>query len=303
MDVLLLGIITVMAWGTWLAPSEKVRLPNAQARGFHVALANFVIAAAAFVIHGPGQLGGIQFVFPFVGGVIWSIAGWMAFSATARLGMARAMGTWSPLNIVVGIAWGMILFGEFLRSGPWTLPLGLVSIATIIAGILLIIFAESREQGSEALPARATGFAGAVGAGFLWGSYFVPTAWLARRLEGVSDWDAAFPLACGMLAGSLLLVVLSGKMPRCERSGDYVRVLASGCLWSVGNFSMLMLVARIGIGAGFTIAQMCVVVNALIGIVVFREPPPRTRAARRTLIGVTLATIGAIVLGNLKSGM
>jgi glucose uptake protein len=66
---------------------------------------------------------------------------------------------------------------------------------------------------------------------------------------------------------------------------------------------MLMLVGRIGIGAGFTIAQMCVVVNALIGIVVFREPPPRTGAARRTLIGVVLATIGAIVLGNLKTGV
>ena len=232
--------------------------------------------------------------------MIWSVAGWMAFTATSRIGMAKAMGTWAPLNIVVGIVWGMILFGEFLQEGRYTLLFAGAAVAAIVTGILFIIFSGRDDASDHADTGRMAGFAGALGAGVLWGTYFVPTAWLARTVDGVDDWVVAFPLAVGMFAGSLVLVAIGRKAPRCDRASDTARLLASGVLWTVGNFSMLLLVARIGIGKGFTIAQMCVVLNALIGIMVFRDPPPRSHAAHLTLTGVFIATIGAIVLGNLK---
>ncbi|MEJ5309940.1 MAG: hypothetical protein WHX52_09215 [Anaerolineae bacterium] len=47
-------------------------------------------------------------------------------------------------------------------------------------------------------------------------------------------------------------------------------------------------------------AATVVVVSALISIYWLREPPPKTRAARLTFIGCILATVGGIVLGNLK---
>jgi glucose uptake protein len=299
-DTVILAAITVLAWGTWLAPSEKVQLPNPQTRSFYVALGNLVLASVALFVTGPGRLTADLFLYPFIGGVIWSIAGWMAFTATSRIGMAKAMGTWAPLNIVVGIFWGMLLFGEFLQEGPHIILFAGTAVAAILAGILFIIFSGQDYQSAHTETGRMAGFGGALGAGILWGSYFVPTAWLARTVDGVDDWVVAFPLAVGMFAGSLVLVAIGRKAPRCDRASDTARLLASGVLWTVGNFSMLLLVARIGIGKGFTIAQMCVVMNALIGIMVFREPPPRSRAARRTLAGVFIATIGAIVLGNLK---
>jgi glucose uptake protein len=299
-DTLILATITVLAWGTWLAPSEKVRLPNPQARIFYVALGNLVLASVALFVTGPSRLTADLFLYPFIGGVIWSIAGWMAFTATSRIGMAKAMGTWAPLNILVGIFWGMLLFGEFLQEGPHTILFAGAAVAAIVAGILFIIFSGQDDQSAHIGTGRMAGFGGALGAGILWGSYFVPTAWLARTVDGVDDWVVAFPLAVGMFAGSLVLVAIGRKAPRCERKSDTARLLASGVLWTVGNFSMLLLVARIGIGKGFTIAQMCVVMNALVGILVFREPPPRSSAARRTLVGILIATTGAIVLGNLK---
>jgi glucose uptake protein len=57
---------------------------------------------------------------------------------------------------------------------------------------------------------------------------------------------------------------------------------------------------NLGTGKGFTIAQLCVVVNALMGVFWEHTPRPGTRAAYLTLAGVVVATIGAAVLGNLK---
>lgn len=93
------------------------------------------------------------------------------------------------------------------------------------------------------------------------------------------------------------------KPPRCQTVSDYSKVLLSGMLWSIGNFSMLLMVSRIGIGKGFAFAQLCVIVNALIGIFLFKEPAIQSRAAKWVLLGIALAATGSIGLGNLKEGM
>ena len=113
MEGILYSLLTVVAWGTWLAPSEVVRFRNQQVRTFHVTLANLVLALGVGLFQGLGTLldPGI-FWPPFLGGVIWSLSGVCAFNATHRIGVAKAMGVWAPLNILVSIGWGMILFGE-----------------------------------------------------------------------------------------------------------------------------------------------------------------------------------------------
>ncbi|MCJ7702965.1 MAG: GRP family sugar transporter [Anaerolineales bacterium] len=63
---------------------------------------------------------------------------------------------------------------------------------------------------------------------------------------------------------------------------------------------MLLLVDTLGAGRGFTIAQLSVVVNALVGIFWLKDPRPGSRPARLTLLGCVLATLGGILLGNLK---
>ncbi len=50
-------------------------------------------------------------------------------------------------------------------------------------------------------------------------------------------------------------------------------------------------------GKGFTILQLSVVVNALAGVFLLKNPRPRTRAAALTLIGCALATVGGLCLG------
>jgi glucose uptake protein len=299
---ILYALITVLAWGTWLAPSEKVVLPNAMSRAFYIAVGNIILSTLVlFTVADPSKLTAAVFLYPFLGGLIWSLGALCAFSGIARIGMAKAFGIWAPLNILTGFAWGMILFGEFLKAGALTMTLAAGSLLAIIAGLLMIIFSGGAE--SEQKEKSTVGFAFAIGAGVLWGTYFVPTAFLAQKVAGLSGWITAFPLAVGMLVGSGLLVAVARQAPKCADGMAYVRVVSSGLLWSVGNFAMLLMVAVIGMAKGFTIAQMCVVVNALVGIFVMKNPAPGTRAANLTLIGVVLATIGGVVLGNLKAGM
>ena len=79
-----------------------------------------------------------------------------------------------------------------------------------------------------------------------------------------------------------------------------MRVCATGLLWGIGNYGMLLLVDQLGAGRGFTLSQLSVVVNGLVGIFWLKDPPARSRAGILTLAGCVLATLGGILLGNLK---
>lgn len=292
----LLALIPVIAWGTWLAPSQNVRFPNQQVKTLYVTVANLGLALLVLAFQGFGTLTSLtptSFWMVFAGGIIWTLSGLCAFIATSQIGMARAFGIWAPLNIIVSMLWGALLFGEFPNTDALSMIVLGAALVIVIVGVLLIIFAKKPNRGLK----RRTwlGYAGAVGAGVLWGSYFIPI-----QYADISMWVGAFPLALGMFSMSALLVLLAGQSPRLDHARDASRVLLTGLIWGVGNYGMLLLVDTLGAGRGFTIAQLSIVVNALVGIYWLKDPQPRSRAAWLTLTGCALATIGGIILGNLK---
>ncbi len=291
------AIITVLAWGAWLAPSQNVPMRGQQTRTFYVTLAVMLMAIIVALAQGIYVLTLDTFWLPFIGGLIWAISGLSAFVGTNKLGMAKAFGIWAPMNIIVSIAWGIILFGEFLKTGATNIILAIVAVLVIIGGILLIIFAgEGEKKTEESKKTMMLGLVGAFGAGIGFATYFVPI-----RISEISMWVAMLPLSIGMFVGGIILVVVSKSPLKLEKSSHYYRVLSTGLLWGIGNYGALKMMELIGTGKGFTIAQLCVVVNALIGIFWLKSPKPGTKAARLTLIGIIFAMIGGIVLGNLKS--
>ena len=296
MRSLVYALITVFGWGTWLAPSQKVNFPNQQIRNLYVVATNLGIATAVALWQGSvWELDAATFWLTFLGGLIWAVGGLCAFTATNKLGMAKAFGIWAPLNIIVSLIWGAVLFHEFVNLSAETMLLLIVAIVMILTGVLLIIFAKGADEDEQEPGAFRLGLVGAIGAGILWGSYFIPV-----KYSGVSPWAGAFPAALGMASGGVILALLSRQSWKLASSGDYLRVCLTGALWSLGNYGMLLLVDAIGAGKGFTISQTAVVVGALISIYWLHEPAPKTRAASLTFIGCVLATVGGIVLGNLK---
>jgi len=292
---ILFAIVTVLAWGTWLAPSQNVRLKNQQIRMFYVASINLALALAISLLRGLDQLTLSVFWPPFLGGVIWSLSGLCAFTAAGKIGMARAFGLWAPLNILVSLVCGRLLFHEFVHPEARVVAGLVAAVALIVAGVLLIIFSKGGGAAVQDTRAALVGYACALGAGVLWGVYFVPI-----KLSGVSMWIAALPMAVGIFAGSGALTLLGGESVRLASKSEYLRLGATGVLWTVGNYGMLLLVEHLGAGRGYTIAQLSVVMNALVGIYALKDPMPGSRAARMTLAGCVVATVGGIWLGNLK---
>ncbi len=288
------ALITVTAWGTWIAPSQTIQFKNQQIRTFYVAAANLALAFFVALAQGFDQLTAGIFWPPFIGGLVWSVSALCAFTATEKIGMAKAFGIWAPLNIIVSLIWGAVLFREFPDSGALNNFLLFLSVAVILAGVLMIILSKGGAGEKRDRQAWLMGVAGAFGAGVLWGSYFIPI-----KVSAVSMWVAAFPLAVGIFAGSGLLAWLSRRPIGLEKRSDYLKVSLTGVLWGIGNYGMLLLVEQMGAGRGFTISQLSVVIGALIGIFWLKDPAPRTRAARLTFIGCVMATVGGLVLGNL----
>ncbi len=86
-----------------------------------------------------------------------------------------------------------------------------------------------------------------------------------------------------IITGVLLIIFSqtdSAGTPRPKASlAGFACAVAAGILWALGNYGMLLMVDTLGAGRGFTLSQRALVVNALCGIYLLKDPKPNTRAA------------------------
>ena len=319
----LLALVTVVSWGTWIPLAQALPGIPQRSRTFYVTVGNAVFAAVALVASG-GHLsfGWREFWLPFVGGLVWTAGNYSAFRASEAIGLARAAGSWTPLNIITAFVWGAFLFGELDSFSAARFALVATALVLVLVGVLLIVSSQE-ERPAKALvpgaapasgrkPAGATTQAGqaasaatgassnrrgllwASAAGVLWGSYFVPAQWAK-----VPTQVANFPLALGILAAGFALALPAGEPVRLSLRVTTVQ-LTAGLLFGIGNLTLLGLVSRVGTGVGFTIAQLSLLVNASIGIWVFKVPRPGSRAANIALAGILVAGVGGGLIGAVR---
>jgi glucose uptake protein GlcU len=301
--IALLSLITVVSWGTWIPLAQAAHGVPQRTRIFYVTVGNVMFAGAAFVVAG-GHLawGWRTFWLPVAGGVVWTLGNYSAFRAAEAIGLARAAGSWTPLNIIVAFVWGAALFGELdgLSNARFAVLGG--ALVLVLAGVLVIVRSQEARPADTPSPLRVSRGAGqhrrgllwAAAAGLLWGSYFVPA-----QSAGVTAQVSNFPLALGMLAGGLTLVLTGGEPVRLPAAGATAN-LAAGFLFGIGNLALLGLVSRVGTGVGFTIAQLSLLVNASIGIWLFKVPPPGSHAAKLATAGILIAGTGGALIGALR---
>ncbi|MGD0876080.1 MAG: GRP family sugar transporter, partial [Acidimicrobiales bacterium] len=284
----LLALVIVLSWGSWIPLAQAAPDVPQRTRTLYATVGNLAFATVA-LLAGSGHLlfGWREFWLPLAGGLVWTAGNFSAFRASDKIGLARAAGSWTPLNVIIAFVWGALLFGELDHFGDRRLTLLVAALVLILVGVLLIVRSQNAERtGTVVGTSFRSGLLWAGIAGVLWGSYFVPAQW-ARVPSQVGN----FPLAIGIfLAGAAL------ALPARERIRLPARVtalqLGAGVLFGVGNLALLGLVSRVGTGVGFTIGQLSLLVNASIGIWVFKVPPPGSRAARVALVGILLAGVG-----------
>jgi len=303
---ILLAFVVVAALGSWIPLAQLLPGTPGRSRVFYVAVGNAVFAGIALLASGANLVFGWRgFWLPLAGGVVWTAGNYCMFKASEAIGLARAAGTWTPLNIVVAFAWGALLFGELDGFSNARFAVLGVAFLVLVAGVLLIAGSrdgasgqpssssprpgKAADSGRRATTARA-GLLWAGGAGVLWGSYFVPAQWAAVPAQ-VSD----FPLSLGILGAALALALPAGEPVKLAVRAASAQ-LGAGVMFGIGNLALLALVARVGTGTGFTIAQLSLLVNASVGVWVFHVPEPGTRQARKVLAGIVLAGIGGCLI-------
>jgi glucose uptake protein GlcU len=301
----LLAVVMVVSFGTWIPLAQLLPGTPERSRVFYVAVGNVVFAGIALLASGAGvAFDWRSFWLPFLGGVVWAAGNYCVFRASATIGLARAAGTWTPLNIVVAFAWGAVLFGELDGFSGARFAVLAIAFLAVVAGVLLIAGSRDEAAGlpdpSSPHPAgrgaatAGAGFLWAGAAGILWGSYFVPAQWAA-----VPPQVSNFPLALGILGGALALALPAGEPVRLGVRAASAQ-LGAGVLFGAGNLALLAVVARLGTGTGFTLAQLSLAVNAGIGIWLFRVPAPGTRPARKVLNGIVIAGAAGCVIAGLR---
>src|ERR1700761_8156248 len=135
----LLALVMVAALGSWIPLAQLLPGTPGRSRVCYVAVGNAVFAGAALLAGGAHlQFGWRGFWLPLAGGVMWTAGNYCVFKASETIGLARAAGTWTPLNIVVAFAWGAALFGEL--DGFTALRFAVLGVAflLVLAGVLLI---------------------------------------------------------------------------------------------------------------------------------------------------------------------
>jgi len=294
---LLYSLIVIFAWGSWIAVVQTIPFKNQQIKIFYISIANLILAFFVSLYHGEPMIQENQVLLPFFGGLLWAVSGYLALLGTENIGLAKAQGIWAPINIIISILWGMSLFGEFLGIGPIKTIISVFAVLFIVAGILLIVAAGDSKKRTDSGGKKniRLGYLGALGAGILWGSYFVPI-----RISESSMWTASFPMAVGIFCGSSVLFLMSRESLILRCSSDYLRVLVSGALWGIGNYGSLKLMELIGTGKGFTISQAAIVLSAFYSVFLFKNPPFRTKGSFLIFSGITLSLIGSVVLGNMN---
>ena len=318
----LLALITVTTWGVWIPLAQIVPSISQHTRTFYVTVGNLAFATCALLIGG-GHLdfGWRTFWLPLAGGVVWTAGNFSAFRATESIGLARAAGTWTPLNIIVAFIWGALLFGELDNFSTAHFAFLAAALILILIGMLLIVGSQSNHaantpdppvQAAPDSPASEptlthptrpvtadadtahTGWLWAGAAGLLWGSYFVPAQW-ANVPARISN----LPLAIGIFAAGSALALSRRELTRMTLRVTTLQITA-GVLFGIGNLALLGLIPRVGTGVGFTIAQLSLLVNASVGIWIFKVPQPGTRAARTALTGILIAGIGGCIIGAMR---
>jgi glucose uptake protein len=303
MEGIIFAFITVLAWGSWIAPSQNVPLKGQQTRTFYTSFAVLVLGTVVAAVYGFKGLSTETFFGPVAGGLLWAFSCWFAFVGVSKIGMAKAFGIWAPMNVIVGIIWGIVLRGEFIHTSTQNQLMALLAVAVMIGGIVIIVFSGDSDKSKVSRKDKILGLLGTAGAGVGFASYFIPINIATDGHPDFTMWVGTFPLAIGMFAGSIILVVLSKSALKLEKGKHYPLILLSGVLWAIGNYGALVMMKpeNLGTGQGFAVAQLCMVVNAILGIYIFKTPRPRSRAANLTLIGVLVAAVGGAIFGYFVS--
>ena len=226
-------------------------------------------------------------------GCLWAVANTLTIFAIRNIGLSIAFPLWNS-NSLLGILWGFLLFNE-LRSASRLRWLGVLGGAALMfAGGVLLAGASSVQTHGQAM----LGIAGALGAGVLWGTMYIP--YRKAYLTGMSPLSFVTFFAIGELGMVTVLAIVycGGVRSLLDQlslsRGVLFWLVLGGVMWVIGDIFQQYAAKYIGISRGIPLSNTNQIWGLIWGILVFAELRGASRAIHFEVIaGSVLMALGA----------
>ncbi len=311
-----LGILCGFAAGAWLgaaeAPTKLVTL------GVSPIVISFMMVLGVFLARWtiPALFQGVSgiradlsqaphlVIWGILAGCIWAVANTLTIFAIRNIGLSIAFPLWNS-NSLLGIFWGVLLFNELRGAGTrrWVGVVG--GTLVIFAGALLLAFASSSQApGGQAI----RGIVGALGAGVLWGTMYIPYRKAYISGMGPLSFVAFFTIGeLGMML-ALGLIYSGGLHPfwtqLAQSKGVLFWLLLGGFIWVIGDLFQQYAAKYVCISRGIPLSNTNQLWGLLWGILVFGELQGGSHRSYAQVIGGSLLMVlgaGAIALCSATS--
>ncbi len=296
----LVGVLSGVTAGAWLgaaeAPTKMVSLGISPmvisltmvlgvflARWSVPALLRGTSAVGADIRQAPHLL-----VWAVLAGCLWAVANTLTVFAIRDIGLSIAFPLWNA-NSLLGIAWGVVFFGE-LRAAGRARWLGVVGGgALMFAGATLLAVASS----TQAPAGHSTrGVVAALAAGVLWGTMYIP--YRKAYLTGMNPLSFVTFFTIGEL-GMMTALALADRGGPAALGAELGRardvlfwLLLGGFVWVVGDLFQQYAAKYIGISRGIPLSNTNQLWGLVWGLLVFGELAGGRRGTYVQVIGGSL---------------
>lgn len=234
-------------------------------------------------------------VVSFVTGMMLGVGILYQVRGFNHIGVSRTMPISTGGQLVLMALGGILLFGEW--RGPGAMPVGLLALALLIAGVACTTWTEGGGQLGHV--DWRTGRVDLVISTICLVAYLlIQRAFDITGVEAMLPQFAGCVLACLVLTSPRFTAELGARDNRW--SWITVRQLLPGVLWGLGVLLMQTNAARVGVAMGFSLSQLGVIISTLGGIFLLGERRTR-RELVTTGLGVVLVVAGALLIGVAKA--
>ena len=327
----LLCVVTMFCWGSW---GNTQKLAGKTWR-FELFYWDYVLGLVLFsVLAGftMGSVGGgawsfvenikssspMQWIWPFLGGIVFNASNILLSAAIAVAGMSVAFPVGVGLALVGGTVANWFVDG---KGNPWLIWTGLaIIVASIVCNALAFKAKQSAVGGAADSSTVKKGLALAICAGLLM-SWFSPLvnrvvdmgfANAAPEAGKMTPYTAFFVFTLGVFASNFVFNTIMMKKPV---SGEPVNISAwfkgnplvhfvgilGGCIWATGTLLSFVTAGTAGAAIAYALGQGATLVSALWGILVWREfkgAPKSAGILNFSMIVLFLAGIALLIVAG-----
>lgn len=222
-----------------------------------------------------------------ISGLAWSVGQLCQYTSYVILGTSKAFALSISIEMVLNAIVGVAVFHEWTTGRQ--IIFGLTAIALVIIGGNLTVY-ESEKGSSDLKQGFLTLLLGACG--FCVWNY-------ALRVVEADGFSPLLPQSTGMILGSLVLSFLFGKDIKKFDATTFKQIIP-GLIYAAANASLVISNQRNGVAIGYTMAQLCLVMETLFGIFILKEKKTPDEL-KHSIAGAAFITAGCIMVGFVAS--